>query len=220
MSSCMRASIPYGVVCKLCTPYDITSIRPRMRYRCPVAATRTTREAWVDEGLRALADGGPDAVRVEPLARALGVTKGGFYWQFEDRQALLVAMLETWEQTMVDEPVAKVEASDEDARAKLTALFALAHERRRFLRVELAVRDWARRDPSVARRLRRVDSRRMEFMRSLFREFCTDEDDVAVRCLVAFSLFLGSHLIAAHDRGRGRDEVLRLALDRLLADRF
>jgi AcrR family transcriptional regulator len=185
-----------------------------------VASVRTTREAWIDEGLRALADGGPDAVRVELLARSLGVTKGGFYWQFEDRQALLTAMLQTWEQTMVDEPVAEVDASDSSAKDKLTALFTLARERRRYLAVELAIRDWARRDTTVARRLRRVDTRRMEFMRSLFREFCADEDDVAVRSLLAFSLFMGSHLIAARDRERGRDEVLKLALDRLLADAF
>ncbi|HYP55470.1 MAG TPA: helix-turn-helix domain-containing protein, partial [Solirubrobacterales bacterium] len=48
-------------------------------------ATRTPRTAWVEEGLRALATGGPDAVRVEALARALGVTKGGFYWHFDGR---------------------------------------------------------------------------------------------------------------------------------------
>ena len=61
------------------------------------APTRTPRSKWIDEGLRALAAGGPDAVRIEPLAQALGVTRGGFYWHFEDRQALLDEMLDTWE---------------------------------------------------------------------------------------------------------------------------
>ena len=55
---------------------------------------------WIDEGLRALAGGGPDAVRIEPLAQALGVTKGGFYWHFDDRRALLDEMLDAWERTM------------------------------------------------------------------------------------------------------------------------
>ncbi len=39
----------------------------------------------------------------EPLAQALGVTKGGFYWHFEDRRALLEEMLDTWERTSIDE---------------------------------------------------------------------------------------------------------------------
>ena len=62
------------------------------------AHPRTTRVAWIDEGLRALAAGGPDAVRVETVASALHVTKGGFYHHFRDRQALLDAMLDTWEE--------------------------------------------------------------------------------------------------------------------------
>ena len=53
------------------------------------AITRTPRSRWIEEGLRALAAGGPDAVRVEALAQALGVTKGGFYGHFADRNALL-----------------------------------------------------------------------------------------------------------------------------------
>jgi len=46
------------------------------------APTRTPRSSWVEEGLQALARGGPEAVRIELLARALGVTRGGFYWHF------------------------------------------------------------------------------------------------------------------------------------------
>ena len=49
------------------------------------APTRTPRQRWIEEALRALAAGGPDAVRIEPLAKSLGVTRGGFYWHFEDR---------------------------------------------------------------------------------------------------------------------------------------
>ena len=55
----------------------------------------TPRGGWIDAGLRALAAGGPDAARIEPLARALGVTRRGFYWHFADRRALLDEMLET-----------------------------------------------------------------------------------------------------------------------------
>jgi Bacterial regulatory proteins, tetR family len=45
--------------------------------------TRTPRAPWIEEAARALAAGGPDAVRVDLLAKALGVTRGGFYWHFE-----------------------------------------------------------------------------------------------------------------------------------------
>jgi len=182
-----------------------------------MALTRTPRSSWIDEALRAFAAGGPDAVRIEPLARALGVTKGGFYWHFDDRSALLEEMLDTWEQMSVDEVIERVEGDGGDARARLRRLFALGSARGELLSTDLAVRDWAGREQTVADRLRRVDNRRMEYMRSLFGAFCPDEDDVEGRCVLAFSLFIGSHFIAADHGDRSRADVLKLTTGRLLA---
>src|SRR5260370_40660501 len=84
-----------------------------------MALTRTPRSSWIDAGLRALAAGGPEAVRIEPLAEVLGVSKGGFYWQFDDRRALLEEMLDTWERVFVDEVGERGGAEGGDARAKL-----------------------------------------------------------------------------------------------------
>jgi AcrR family transcriptional regulator len=177
--------------------------------------TRTPRNRWIEEGLRALGDGGPEAVRIEPLAQALGVSKGGFYWHFGDRQSLLEEMLDAWERTWVDEVIAAVEAEGEDARSRLIRLFALAAASGELLKIELAIRNWARRDETVAGRLRQVDNRRMNYMRSLFGAICKDDDDVEARCLLAFSLFIGGPFITADLAGRSRAEVLELALESL-----
>jgi AcrR family transcriptional regulator len=181
------------------------------------APTRTPRASWIDEGLRALGVGGLDAVRIEKLAEALGVTKGGFYWHFDDRRALLEEMLDAWERVGVDAVIERLEAEGGDARAKLRRLFAIASSGDDLLEIELAIRDWARRDKAVARRLRQVDNRRMEYMRSLFGAFCRDEDDVEARCVLAFSLWIGSHFMAADHGERSRAEVLELAQRRLEA---
>src|SRR5205823_5502793 len=177
-----------------------------------MAITRTARTSWIDEGLRALAAGGPGGVRIEPLAEALGVTKGGFYWHFDDRRALLEEMLDTWERVSVDEVIERIEAEGGDARARLRMLSALAGSSDEVLRIDLAVRDWSRRDKKVAKRLRRVDDRRMDYMRSLFAAFCPDEDEVEVRCMVFYSLWIGSHFIAADHGARSRADVVKLAL--------
>ncbi len=182
-----------------------------------MALTRTPRTNWIEEGLRALAAGGPDAVRIETLAEALGVTKGGFYWHFDDRRALLEEILDMWERLSVDDVIERVESEGGDARAKLRRLSALASSSDEPLKIDLAVRDWARRDQTVADRLRRVDNRRMDYMRSLFGAFCPDEDDVEARCMVFYSLWIGSHFIAADHGARSRADVLKLALRRLEA---
>jgi AcrR family transcriptional regulator len=181
-----------------------------------MAKVRTPRGAWVDEALQALATGGPDAVRVEALASSLGVSKGGFYWHFKNRRALLDEMLDTWEKAMVEDVIERLESGPADPRAKLQQLFELAKSVD--FAVELALRDWSRRDGEVAERLRRVDNRRMEYMRSLFGKFCADEEDAEARSMLAFSLFIGSYFIAARHPEKTRSEVLQLAIDRLLGE--
>jgi AcrR family transcriptional regulator len=176
------------------------------------APTRTPRESWVDEGLRALAAGGPDAVRVEALAQRLGVTKGGFYWHFRDRRSLLEEILVRWEQVMVDEVIEKVEVGGGDAGPRLRRLFGLAASVEHLLDAELAIRDWGRRDAAVADRVRRVDNRRMDYLRDLFGALHSDPDDVEVRSLLVCSLFIGNHFIAADHGRRTRADVLKRAV--------
>jgi AcrR family transcriptional regulator len=178
--------------------------------------TRTPRNKWIEEGLKALASGGPEAVRIEPLARALGVTRGGFYWHFEDRGALLEAMLDAWERATTDDVIERVESQGGDVGAKLRRAGALTFSET-LMPIDLAVRDWARREEAVAARLRRVDNRRMAYLRSLFGAFCSDPDDVEARSMLAFSLLIGDHFIAADHNGRSRAAVLELATRRLEA---
>ncbi|SNT16430.1 DNA-binding transcriptional regulator, AcrR family [Asanoa hainanensis] len=182
-----------------------------------MGATRTTREQWVEAGLRALADGGPDAVRVEALAKARGVTKGGFYGSFADREALLEAMLDTWERESTDEVLARVEQAGGDARARITRAGLLTFSSDRLRPIDLAVRDWARRDACVAERLRRVDNRRMGLLRELIgmlREDA-DEQEVEARSLLAFCLAIGAEFLAADHGDRTRSQVVSRAADLL-----
>ncbi|MET9804867.1 helix-turn-helix domain-containing protein [Streptomyces sp. NPDC006368] len=181
-----------------------------------MGAARTPRDRWVEEGLRALAEGGPDAVRVEALAKRLGVTKGGFYGYFADRDALLDAMLDSWERESTDEVIDRVEREGGDPKTKIQRAGMLTFSSDRLLRIDLAVRDWARRDEAVAERLRRVDNRRMALLREMIGTFCSDPDEVEARGLIAFCVAMGHHFLAADHEGRTRVEVLTRAGDLIL----
>ncbi len=181
-----------------------------------VAQTRTPRSTWIDTGLAALAAGGPDTVRVDLLAKTLGVTRGGFYHHFANRAAFLDALLDEWERRSTDDVLSRVEAEGGDARSKVRKAGALTFSKD-LLPIDLAVRDWARRDATVAKRLRRVDNKRMTYLRDLIGTFSADADDVEARSMLAFSLAIGSHFIAADHQGRSRRQVLNLATERLLS---
>lgn len=187
-----------------------------------MALPRTPRHRWIEEGLRALASGGPESVRVEALAQALGVTKGGFYGYFPDRQTLLDEMLDDWERDVTDDVVTRVEEHGGDARTRLRRLFEIVDVGEGLgtgVLTDLAIRDWARRDQAVAERLRRVDNRRMDYLRSLFRGICADDDDVEARALITFSLYIADPLLDVDHGGRSDTEVLDLTNTWLLESR-
>ena len=179
-----------------------------------MALPRTPRGRWIEEGLRVLAAGGPDAVRIEPLAKALGVSKGGFYGYFSNRDVLLTEMLDTWEREVTEAVIEQVDSGGGDGRAKLKRLAAIVNASGdglvRSTTADLAIRDWARRDEAVAQRLRRVDNRRMAYLRSLFASFCPNADEVEVRSMLTFSVWIGNHFIAADHVGHSRAEVMEL----------
>lgn len=180
-----------------------------------MAATRTPREHWIEAGLQALADGGPDAVRIEALAKQLGVTKGGFYGFFADREALLAAMLDTWERESTDDVLDRVEREGGDPRTRITRAGLLTFSSDRLLPIDLAVRDWARHDEAVAGRLRRVDNRRMALLREMIGRFCPDPAEAEARSLLAFCLAIGEHFLAADHGDRTRGQVVARAADLL-----
>ena len=126
-------------------------------------------------------------------------------------------MLDAWERASVDQVIERVENEGGDATARLRRLSALADSSDTLLKTDLAVRDWARREQTVAERLRRVDNRRMDYLRSLFARIGSDEGDVEARCLIVFSLWIANHFIAADHDARSRANVLELAMLRLEA---
>jgi AcrR family transcriptional regulator len=150
------------------------------------------------------------------MAKALGVTKGGFYGHFSGREEFLTAMLDSWELATTDETIERIGPADSDARSRLRRLFDLTSGS--IVAIDLAVRDWARRDDAVAKRVRRIDTRRMDYLRSLFGEICSDPDEVEARTMLAYSLLIGNQFIQAGSGPLTRSDLLDLALRHLEAE--
>lgn len=180
------------------------------------APVQTPRARWIEAGLAALMAGGVDRVRVELVASSLGVTKGGFYGHFAHRDEFLEALLDEWETTLVDQAIESADHGGGDGRTRLKRLFATADRMDQAESLELAIRDWARRDADVAARVARVDDRRMAYLRPLFADFCDDPADVEGRCLLVLTLFVGTSLVGARHGRRSRATATAAALRHLL----
>ena len=156
---------------------------------------------WADAALEALARGGLAAVAVEPLAKTLKTTKGSFYWHFADRNALLEAALELWEQRDTDRVLAAMDES-RDALTRLRGLLRLAFtsvldgSNGAAGTVELALQASAS-HPLVATTLGRVTERRLTALTRLYGELGLSKAQARDRGLLAYTSYLG-HAQLAH----------------------
>lgn len=135
----------------------------------PLAKARLTRDDWILAGFRALVAGGREGLRVEPVARALGATKGSFYWHFAGPADWQAAMLAYWEEFAFARIVQALEGLPA-GEARLRGVITLATQTRDpsygGIRGEPALRDWARYDAGVATCVARVDAARVGWLAS------------------------------------------------------
>ena len=163
---------------------------------------RLSARDWADAALAAMRRGGGlSAVAVEPLAAALCATKGSFSWHFANREALVTAALERWEERETEAVIAAV-AEQDGPEARIRKLFALTtytatRERDAVELVLLA--DAAH--PQVAAALRRVTERRLGYLTELFGEFGLDAAEARHRALLAYTGYLGHAQLAHSVRG-------------------
>jgi len=121
---------------------------------------------WVAAAFSRFADQGIESVRVEVLARDLGVSKGSFYWHFRDRGELLEEMLAHWER----EELEWIDADDNDGPASRWARIVAKTASPDRIRSEVALRGWARRDSRVAARVAAIEGKKAALIARVLRD--------------------------------------------------
>lgn len=171
--------------------------------------------AWIAAALDALAADGIDAVRVEPLAKVLRVTKGSFYWHFADRRALIDAMLSQWTSGRIA-AIREQASPDGDPALALRRLADLYMRRSnaRGLAIELAIRALARNDEPAGRAVQAVDAERLRLVAALFERLGWPPREAAARAVMVYSFLFGQSLL---DPKSVKATDTALALDALLA---
>lgn len=186
----------------------------------PNKAPKLSRQEWIDASLDALGEGGVEAIRVEAVAKRLHVTKGGFYWHFRDRSDLCSAVLEQWRagrMAVIDRQTQHAPGGDpRQVLKELLALYSGArNEKGRS--IELAIRDWARRDAEAAEVVAQVDEHRLDRVGGLFRDLGCAEDEALARAYLFYAYVFGESLLVPQ-LGSGLHDAARAACARIMLD--
>jgi AcrR family transcriptional regulator len=167
---------------------------------------------WLDQGLKTLAQNGFTALKAEPLAKAMGVSRGSFYWHFADIGAFHAAILQHWREVAAEQIIANVEAAANHENPLALLLRRVFGER---LALENAVRTWASVDATARAAVHAIDQRRLGYVEGLLRQSGLATETARARAQILYWAFLG---FALSDRPLSKarqqavlDEMLRMA---------
>jgi AcrR family transcriptional regulator len=170
------------------------------------AAIRLSRDEWLERALDILATEGQTKLRVEAVCKALGVTKGSFYWHFKDRDDFVRSIVLFWSHRFTEPVIQEVADMGGGARERVHKLLRVVSEKG-LARYDISVRAWAAQEPDlVALMVKDVDERRLSFVGSLFSELGFDgqETDMRARATIAYLTYEALNLAETSDQDRSR----------------
>lgn len=172
-------------------------------------AERLSKEEWLAHGLQTLARAGAGALKADSLAKALGVSRGSFYWHFKDLAAFHAALLDAWRDQATGSVIQRLERAPDDGR-RLERLMRVAFSGD--LAVERGMRAWATHDAAAARVVAEVDARRIGYLDRLLRDNRVPAATARTRAVFLYWAFLG-HALApdAAEQALGEREIDALA---------
>lgn len=151
-------------------------------------ADQLSAQDWLDRGLKVLAASGFSALKAEPLARDMGVSRGSFYWHFADIGAFHAAVLKRWREIAADAIIANVEQASGDDEPLAVLLRRVFSEK---LALERAVRSWATSDAAARNAVQAIDRRRLDYVEGLIRAKGLAPDIARARAQILYWAFLG-----------------------------
>jgi AcrR family transcriptional regulator len=166
---------------------------------------------WLDQGLKTLAKSGFTALKAEPLAKAMGVSRGSFYWHFASLGAFHAAILKHWREVAAEQVITDLEAAQNTSPLPMLL-------RRTFggrLALEKAVRSWAAFDPAARMAVQATDRRRLDYVGGLFRAAGFAPGAARARAQIIYWTFVGFALsdqpLPPAKQHAVLDELLRFA---------
>lgn len=172
---------------------------------------RSTREDWLRLAVETLIRDGIDRVKVQIMARQLGVSRSSFYWFFESSQDLHDQILDYWLAKNTGPIIQRaLRPSQTITEAILNVFECWMDEEELFEpQLDVAVRLWARRDGNVHSVVVAADQQRLDALTRMFVRHGYEDGEALVRARVLYFTQIGHYTLDIRE-----DTALRLSRTR------
>ncbi len=153
---------------------------------------RGSRDFWLDAAYDLLIESGVDAVKVMPMAKSLAISRTSFYWHFEDRDALLDALVQRWKDKNTANLISQTKVYAETITEALLNLFDCWIDPGLFdAPLDFAIRNWAQSTDKLKRINEQSDRERIAAIRTMFLRFGYDPEQAETRALTVYYTQVG-----------------------------
>jgi len=162
------------------------------------------RDDWIEAALNLLLKEGIYSVQVTTLAKALGVTRGSFYWHFETRDQLLDSLIAEW-RARNTQVIVKAVAESESLEAGILDLFSIWSDHRQFdPELDKAIRNWSNSSPQVWELLQQEDESRVDAIAGFFSRFDYTPNEAFIRARILYFTQLSYYSLNIRERDEKR----------------
>ena len=180
-------------------------------------SSRLSVEMWLEAGYALLAEDGVRALKVDRLCQQAGVTRGSFYWHFEDMDSYRAKLVESWNTFLDNDRQSLAELGALPPRERLSAMMIALVSPQHWM-LERAMREWARTDPVAAANVRAADRRLLRTVTRAYADYGFSPADAKLRAELTFAAGIGLlHLAGSAAEAQKAAQHERL-LDLMLAD--
>ena len=146
---------------------------------------------WLVKALDIFVQEGIDAVRITRLAEELKVTRGSFYWHFSNREDLIDALVEYWEHRNTNAIVEAVSTAKSLVEGIFNFFETCLNPESFDPRLDLAIREWARRSDEIRQLLDVEDETRITALSEFFQRFEYTMPEAFIRARVIYYAQIG-----------------------------
>jgi AcrR family transcriptional regulator len=140
---------------------------------------RLSKALWLEKSLELLAKQGEQKLTIDHVVKAMGVTKGSFYWHFKNRSEYINSLVDYWA-VMHTECLANELSSISDPADQLLKLMQLLTEGDHS-RYDVSIMNWGLHEPIEREKMQDMFNFRLNVVRSLFEKMGFKGDDLEMR---------------------------------------
>lgn len=154
---------------------------------------KLSKQNWLDFALKELTRNGHAKLTANRLASELGVSRGSFYWHFNDVREFDKALLKRWSELTTDDVIAQMQLIESP---KLRLLTLVQRAMNAEMKLERAVRSWATSEKMVAKAVHTVDAQRVAYIESNLQAMGVAKQEIKVRAQMLYWSSVGRMMLS------------------------